>query len=98
VLNHLTIGRYMLEDYAGAIHAAKRALRTHPDQPLTYRWLIAALGQTGQVETAQTTMRRAAAALAPIPFASYARTRGPWLRSADHERLLEGLRKAGLPD
>ncbi len=95
VLNHLVIGRYLSGDYPGSIEAARRALRAHPDQPLTYRWLAAALGQLGRVEDAQAVIHEAAAVLAPVSFDSYACTRGRWLRPDAHALLMDGLRKAG---
>jgi TolB-like protein len=98
VLNHLAIGHYMLEDYSEAVLAARQALRTHPDQPLTYRWLVAALGQLGRKEEAKVVMREAATVLAPVPFTTYAKTRGAWLREGDHAKLLDGLRKAELDE
>jgi adenylate cyclase len=96
VLNHLAIGRYMREDYAGSIDAARRALRANPDQTLSYRWLVASLGQLGRVEEARTVMHGAAPRVAPISFDIYAAKRGPWMREEVHAQLLEGLRKAGL--
>jgi adenylate cyclase len=98
VLNHLAIGCYMLEDYTEAIQAARQALRIHPDQPLTYRWLVAALGQLNRKEEAKTVMREAEPVLAPVSFATYASTRGAWLREEDHARLLDGLRKGGIDE
>jgi adenylate cyclase len=96
VMNHQAIGRYMLGDYAGSIDAARQALRANPDQSLSYRWLVASLGQLGRVEEARAVIRAAAPRVAPVSFDLYATKRGPWLREQDHARLLEGLRKAGV--
>ena len=95
VLNHLTVGRYLTGDYAAAIEAANQALRLNPNQPLTSRWLVAALGQLGRVEEALQVIAQAGATLAPVTFDSYALTRGNWLRPEAHAMLLEGLHKAG---
>ena len=94
-LYNLTIARYSIGDYSGAVEAAKRAMQINTKQILTHRWLAAALGQMGRVAEAQAVMRTAAIALAPGSFADHARDRPPWLRSMDHERMLDGLRKAG---
>ncbi len=96
VRNHLAIGHYMAGDYAASVEAARQALRANPDQPLSYQWLVASLGQLGQLEEARAAMEEAAPRVAPVPFGVYATKRGPWLRESDHVRLLEGLRKAGL--
>jgi len=95
VLNHLTLGRYLTGDYVGAIEAANQALRLNPNQPLTSRWLAAALGQLGRIEEALRVIAQAGAVLAPVTFDSYALTRGNWLRPEAHAILLEGLHKAG---
>ena len=95
VLNHLAVGRYLLGDYPGAVDAAGQALRAHPDQPLSFRWLAAALGQLGRAEEALTVIAQASAALTPVTFDDYALARGNWLAPEAHELLLQGLRKAG---
>jgi adenylate cyclase len=95
VLNHLTLGRYLTGDYVGAIEAANQALRLNPNQPLTSRWLAAALGQLGRIEEALRVIAQAGAVLAPVTFDSYALTRGNWLRPEAHAILLEGLHKGG---
>lgn len=94
-LYNLTIASYSIGDYSGAVKAANRAMQTNARQILTHRWFAAALGQMGRVAEAKAVMRTAAIALAPRSFADHARDRSPWLRSVDHEHMLEGLRKAG---
>ena len=96
VLNHLAIGRYLVGDYSASVEAARQALRANPDQPLSYQWLVASLGQLGALEAARVAMEEAGPRVAPVLFAEYAARRGPWLREGDHARLLEGLRKAGV--
>jgi adenylate cyclase len=85
---------YLSREYASAIEAAKRTIRSYPDFPLTYRWLAAALGQTGRIEEAKQALEKAIA-MAPTSFDMYVRTRVPWHRPEDHAHMLEGLRKAG---
>jgi len=85
---------YLSREYDSAIEAAKRTIRSYPDFPLTYRWLAAALGQTGRIEEAKQALEKAIA-MAPTSFDMYVRTRVPWHRPEDHAHMLEGLRKAG---
>jgi adenylate cyclase len=94
-LYNLTIASYSTGDYGRAVEAAKRAMQINAKQILTHRWLAAALGQMGRMVEAQGVIRTAAIALAPGSFAGHARDRSPWLRSVDHEHMLDGLRKAG---
>ena len=92
-LNQLAMGLYFSQQYEAATEAAKRAIRSFPDYPNTYRWLAAALGQLGRIEEAGETLAKAIA-IAPAAFDMYMR-RVPWMRPEDHAHMLEGLRKAG---
>jgi adenylate cyclase len=94
---HITIGRYFSGEYTEAVEAARRAIRAFPNFPRPYRWLPAALGQLGRTEEAGQALEKAIA-VAPISFDTYARERVPWMRPEDHAHMLEGLRKAGLPE
>jgi adenylate cyclase len=78
------MGRYFLREYDAAIEAAKEALRSYPDHPWAYRWLAAALAQTGRLDEAKQALQKATV-----------RQRRPWMRPEDYEQLLDGLRKAG---
>jgi len=93
-LHQVAIGLYFCRDYEAAIEAAKRTIRAYPEFPNTYRWLAAALGQTGRIEEAKEALAKAIA-LAPAAFDMYVRRRVPWQRPEDHAHMLEGLRKAG---
>jgi adenylate cyclase len=95
--NHLltvTIGFYLSREYDAAIEAAKRGIRSYPDHSNQYRWLAAALGQTGRIEEAKEVLAKAMA-MAPASFDMFVRHRVPWHRPEDHAHMLEGLRKAG---
>ncbi len=59
--------------------------------------LAAALGQLDRQGEAKETSARAVAT-APVAFEMYMRARPPWTRTEDHAHMLEGLRKAGLPE
>ena len=93
-LNQIALGFYFSLDYAAAVEAAKRAIRSYPNYPLPYRWLAAALGQLGRTEEAGEALEKAIA-ISPSSFEMYVRTRVPWMRPEDYVHMLEGLRKAG---
>jgi adenylate cyclase len=93
-LNRATLGLYFSGEYDAAIEAAKRAIRSYPDFPNSYRWLAAALGQIGRIEEAKEVLQKAMD-IVPASFQSSVRDRVPWMRPEDHAHMLEGLRKAG---
>jgi adenylate cyclase len=90
----ITISYYLSREYDAAIAAAKRGIRSFPDHSNQYRWLAAALGQTGRIEEAKEVLAKAIA-MAPAAFDMFVRRRVPWHRPEDHAHMLEGLRKAG---
>jgi adenylate cyclase len=94
-LHVVAIARYLSGEYAGAINAARRAIRANPGQPLSYRWLAAGLGQIGRTHEARELLHDAEAIVAPLAIDTYLRRRWPWQRQDDHDHMLEGLRKAG---
>ncbi|HZT86728.1 MAG TPA: tetratricopeptide repeat protein [Stellaceae bacterium] len=93
-VNQVVLGLYFCREYEAAIEAAKRVISSYPDHPLVYRWLAAALGQTGRTEEAQEALAKAVA-VAPGSFDLYVRSKVPWHRQEDHDHMVEGLRKAG---
>jgi adenylate cyclase len=93
-LTQITQGLYYSCEYQAAVEAAKRAIRSYPDHTSLYRWLAAALGQTGQAAEAKAALEKAIA-VAPGSFDMYVRRRVPWHRPEDHAHMVEGLRKAG---
>jgi adenylate cyclase len=95
--NQIALALYYTEEYEAAADAARRAIRSSPAYPNPYRWLAAALGQLGRIEEAKQALEKAIA-IAPASFDMYVRERVPWRRPEDHARMLEGLRKAGLPE
>jgi adenylate cyclase len=90
----MALGLYFCREYAAAVEVAKRAIRSYPDYPNTYRWLAGALGQLGRIEEAKEALERAIA-IVPASFDMYVRGRVPWMRAEDIAHMLEGLRKAG---
>ena len=96
-MSQVAMGSYLCGDYEAATAAAKRAIRENPEYPNTYRWLAAALGQVGRIEEAKEALEKAIA-VAPAAFEMYVRQRVPWHRPEDYAHMLEGLRKAGMPE
>jgi len=93
----VAISFYLAREYDAAVEAAKRGIRSYPDYSNMYRWLAAALGQTGRQEEAKEALATAIA-IAPAAFDMFVRRRVPWHRPEDHAHMLEGLRKAGWED
>jgi adenylate cyclase len=91
---HFAISYYYERDYACAVTAAKDVTSHYPRYPYAYRWLAAALAQTGQADEARKAVEMAMQ-ISPEAFLQYVRTRPPWIRSANYEHMMEGLRKAG---
>ena len=96
-LVQVAIGHYFCREYEAAIDTLKKVIRSYPDFPMSYRWLAAALGQAGQIEQAREALEKATA-IAPASSDRYVRGRPPWFRAEDHAHMLEGLRKAGMPE
>jgi adenylate cyclase len=90
----VAISFYLSREYDAAVEAAKKGIRSYPDYSNMYRWLAAALGQTGRIEEAKEALAKAIA-IAPTAFDMFVRRRVPWHRPEDHAHMLEGLRKAG---
>jgi adenylate cyclase len=96
-LNQIALALYYSEEYQAAVEAANPAIRSYPNYPNAYRWLAAALGQLGQIEEAKRALQKAIA-IAPAAFDMYVRGRVPWRRPENHAHMIEGLRKAGMPE
>ena len=90
----IAISYYFERDYARAAKAAKHAIAQHPEYPLTYRWLAAALGQLNRGDKSGKALRKAVE-VSPNSFEFYTRNQPPWMRPEDYEHMLEGLRKGG---
>jgi adenylate cyclase len=93
-LTQVALANYFCRDYEAAVEAAERAIRAFPDFPSSHRWLAAALGQLGRTAEAQAALAKAIA-VSKDAFEFQVRERPPWFREAEHELMLEGLRKAG---
>jgi adenylate cyclase len=96
-LLRIAAGRYFRRDYEAANEAAKQAIRSHPDWPLPYRFLAAALGQLGRTDEAAEALRKHIA-IAPASLEGFVRNGLPFFRPEHHAHLVDGLRKAGMPE
>jgi adenylate cyclase len=94
-LNRVAIAHYFARDYEASVDTARQVVRLHPDFPLIYRWLAAALGQIGRLEEARAALNKAITICGGGSFDMYVRERVPWHRAQDYEHMLDGLRKAG---
>jgi len=93
-LMNVAISYFLSGEYDAAIEAAKRVIRAYPDYPMTYPWLVAALGKSGRTKEAQQSLQKATT-IAPGAFDLLVRSRAPWYRPEDLDHMIEGLRKAG---
>jgi adenylate cyclase len=91
---HIALSHYVEHDYASTVDAARHAIARHPEHPLAYRFLAAALGQLGRINEAAVALRRGIE-VSPESFGVHVRSCPPWFRPEYHEHLVEGLRKAG---
>jgi adenylate cyclase len=96
-LGQVALALYFCREYAAAVEAARQAIRSFPDRLGFYRVLAAALGQMGRTTEAKEALEKATA-IAPERFDRFVRERHPGLRPEDHAHMLEGLRKAGMPE
>jgi adenylate cyclase len=96
-LHHVAVGLYFSRSYHQAVEAAQHLIRSFPEHPSSYRWLAAAFGQLGCATEAQEALGKAMA-IARASHRPVVRHRPPWHRPEDHAHMLEGLRKAGMPE
>ena len=91
------LANYLLGDYEKAVILARQSIRKKPDFLVPHLHLAAACGQLGRLDQA----REALAACSQLQSdLSEAFIKGAWpLANPNHfEALLDGVRKAGLPE
>jgi TolB-like protein len=96
VAGGITRSFYFERDYAASVAAAQNCLARYPGYPAPRRWLVAALGQLGRRDEAETALHDWRA-IVPDGVDTVIRHRFPYMRSEDHEHMLDGVRKAGWP-
>jgi adenylate cyclase len=94
VRNAIALSYYFEGDYETTVAEAARLMADHPNHPLAYRWLAAALGQLGRTDEARAALDKAIA-IAPDTFRLYVEQRVPWMAQADYDHMMDGLRKGG---
>jgi adenylate cyclase len=95
-LHWLSRAHYWSGNYEGCLNIARRLWRSHPELSAVARTLIAALGQIGQVAEAQRLSAEAGQRFGDDFLTRWSRP--PEHRAEDHDKLLEGCRKAGVID
>jgi adenylate cyclase len=91
---YVTISYHLERNYPAAVEWAKRTIARYPDDPRSYRWLAAALGQLGRADEARAALQEALR-ISPQSFEQYVRQRPAFIPPDDHAHTVEGLRKAG---
>jgi adenylate cyclase len=94
VAGGITRSFYFERNYAASVAAARHCLAKYPGYPAARRWLVAALGQLGRRNEAETALRDWQA-IVPDGVDTIIRHRFPYMRMEDHEHMLDGVRKAG---
>ncbi len=101
-MNIAGIAKLHLGSYEQAVAWFRRALEANRNNPPAYFWLAAALAQLGRPDEARSAVK---AGLALDPAFGISRARAAWTARSDDptylaqlEPILEGLRKAGLPE
>lgn len=91
------IALYVAESYEECLELTTRALKDHPNYASLMRQQAASLGMLGRQDEATASMQRL---LQVMPGLTISRVRHmvPVRYPDDHERWLEGLRRAGLPE
>ena len=101
-MTYAGIAKNILGSYEQAIAWFRRSIEANRNYPVTYFWLAAGLAQFGQLDEAHSAVR---GGLALNPTFAISRARTPWTAMSDDptylaqlERVLEGLRRAGVPE
>lgn len=96
-LHFLAQAHFALEQYAEAIDALRRRVSRRPDSDISHVLLAASYGHLGRRDEAQ---REWSEALRINPTYSLEDRRQvlPYRDPADFDRMVDGLRKAGLPE
>jgi len=88
---------YQLGRYPEAAALLKRRILRNPDTDTSRVWLAAAYGQMGQFEEAREAWREALR-VNPTYSLEHRRKVLPYKNPEDFEKVIDGLRKAGLPE
>jgi tetratricopeptide (TPR) repeat protein len=96
------LAKLNLGGYEQAIAWFRRTIEANQNYPLPYFQLAAALAQLGRLDEARSAVK---AGLALNPTYAISRARAAWTAMSDHpthlaqiEPILDGMRKAGVPE
>jgi TolB-like protein/class 3 adenylate cyclase len=95
----LGLAHFVMEEFDAAVPLFERALKLNPENHVPLIPLAAAYAHLGREQEAAATLEELQKALPIIVTLSTVRTSPLWSYKdpADQDRLLEGLRKAGMP-
>ncbi len=101
-MNTAGMAKLRLGSYEQAVAWCRRAMEANRNYPRAYFWLAAALAQLGRLDEARSAVK---AGLALNPTFTLSRARALWTARSDDptylaqlEPVLDGLRKAGVPE
>jgi adenylate cyclase len=94
VAGGITRSFYFERKYVASVAAARSCLARYPHYTAPRRWLVAALGQLGMREEAETALRDWRSVV-PDGVDAVIRNRFPYMRLEEQEHMLDGLQKAG---
>jgi adenylate cyclase len=97
LMHHQAQALYQLGRYSEAAALLKRRILRNPDTDSSRVWLAAAYGQMGQFEEAREAWREALR-VNPAYSLEHRRKVLPYKNPEDFEKIVDGLRKAGLPE
>jgi TolB-like protein len=88
---------YQMRHYEDAVQAGRRSWSLNRNWPHGLRYVVAGLAQLGRIEQAQAALAELKLMDANLEF-SASMLRRTWPNPADVDHLLDGLRKAGMPE
>jgi adenylate cyclase len=88
---------YQMRHYEEAVEAGRRSSSLNRNWPHGLRYVVAGLAQLGRIEEAQAALAELKLMDPNLEF-SASMLRRTWPNPADVDHLLDGLRKAGMPE
>jgi tetratricopeptide (TPR) repeat protein len=88
---------YQMRHYEEAVEAGRRSWSLNRNWPHGLRYVVAGLAQLGRIEEAQAALAELKLMDPNLEF-SASMLRRTWPNPADVDHLLDGLRKAGMPE
>ena len=93
----LACAHLMRGDFEHAMTLARRAIEGNPNYTVSYRMLAAAQAHAGRIQDAQATIDRLVALVPNVSLRALAEMR-IFAQSGRLEMIIDGLRKAGVPE